>query len=84
MCVCVMILFLQRKTYADLDVVTTCMTAGTCMPVCAGVSKHVYVCASLQGVLQSRRYNGPTPSLCEVLQKNLKQLGGRLGCLAVG
>ena len=45
--------------------------AGMCMPVCAGVSKHV--CVRLQGVLQSQRYNGPTPSLREVLQKNPQQ-----------
>lgn len=33
----------------------------------------VYVCGCLQGVLQSQRYNGPTPSLREVLQNNPKQ-----------
>lgn len=35
------------------------------------MSVYVYVC--LQGALQSQRYNGPTPSLCEVLQNNAKQ-----------
>lgn len=32
-----------------------------------------YICVCLQGVLQSQRYNGPTPSLREVLQNNPKQ-----------
>lgn len=61
-------LYVQREMHQGLDAVT--MT----MHVCAGVSStRVYVIVCLQGVLQSQRYNGPTPSLCEVLQNNLKQ-----------
>lgn len=63
----------KGKQYADL--VKVCVTAGACMRVCAGVRKPVcarmFVC--LEGVLQSQRYNGLTPSFCEVLQRNLKQ-----------
>lgn len=41
------------------------------------------VCECLRGVLESRGCNGPTPSLCEVLQENLKQrvVGGGVGMI---
>lgn len=41
--------------------------------LCRCKQAHVYFFVCLLGVLQSQRYNGPTPSLCEVLQNNLKQ-----------
>lgn len=50
----VMLCTYKRKTYADLNAVAMCVAAGTCVHVCAGVSKHVcvHLCVSAGSVTE--------------------------------